>query len=316
MDIVNYINLITISYKVTQQYSNTISFNDRIKYICQNIILDDKKIILDVSGEGKFGINLVKGVIQYLNLNSKNLKIIVGVDPEDRLVDYDVEVSYLGLCNAGNFYKLLQEKNINWVTMPVNFYFVALAHRPTVERALLIKDLLDFFKEKSLVSFGFDGIVNNHIKKILLPHKVPISIEHSYEIKTLTVNDLHRPPSEKIFQALFNLVLETNDLSSDEVFITEKSFKPFAWHQIPIFMAPRGHVQKIRNLGFDLFDDILDNHSYSNADPQNYRLHLLSLLRKLVDTTNLVELRSKVYDRILYNNQLLANYVEHRSCFI
>jgi hypothetical protein len=46
------------------------------------------------------------------------------------------------------------------------------------------------------------------------------------------------------------------------IHITEKSFKPFYFYQIPIFLATHNHVKSLKEFyGFDLFDDIID-HSY------------------------------------------------------
>ena len=70
----------------------------------------------------------------------------------------------------------------------------------------------------------------------------------------------------------------------------------------------------MRSLGFDLFDDILDNHSYNESHPSNYRLKVMSLCKKLYNKypTNkeLQNLRNEIWDRLDANNNLLAKYVE------
>ena len=49
--------------------------------------------------------------------------------------------------------------------------------------------------------------------------------------------------------------------------MTEKSFKCFALHQIPIWLAPYRAVACYRDLGFDVFDDIVDHGYDLESDP-------------------------------------------------
>lgn len=49
------------------------------------------------------------------------------------------------------------------------------------------------------------------------------------------------------------------------MFITEKTLKPYAMHQLPVFNTVKGHVKNLRDMGIDVFDDIVD-HSYDNVD--------------------------------------------------
>jgi hypothetical protein len=49
------------------------------------------------------------------------------------------------------------------------------------------------------------------------------------------------------------------------MFITEKTLKPYAMHQLPVFNTVKGHVKNLRDMGIDVFDDVVD-HSYDNID--------------------------------------------------
>jgi hypothetical protein len=65
-----------------------------------------------------------------------------------------------------------------------------------------------------------------------------------------------------------NIVTETNFDKEDIILPSEKSYIPFYFSQIPIIMASRGHIKKMRELhGFDFFDDVV-NHDYDN-EPNN-----------------------------------------------
>jgi hypothetical protein len=86
----------------------------------------------------------------------------------------------------------------------------------------------------------------------------------------------------KIFGAMFNVVAETsfdysvcNGYLEDQYtpMLTEKSMKPFAWGQIPIFISPKNNLSFLRNFGFDLFDDIID-HSYNSEEDGHKRIKM------------------------------------------
>jgi len=73
--------------------------------------------------------------------------------------------------------------------------------------------------------------------------------------------------------AFANIVMETsydknfsyycmNNVTWNLPFTTEKTMKPFAWGQVPIFITPIKNDIWLRQAGFDLFDDIVDQ-SYS-----------------------------------------------------
>jgi hypothetical protein len=66
-----------------------------------------------------------------------------------------------------------------------------------------------------------------------------------------------------------NIVTETNFDKDDIIILSEKSFIPLYYSQIPIIMSSTNHIKKMRDLyGFDFFDDIV-NHDYdSEPDPK------------------------------------------------
>lgn len=57
------------------------------------------------------------------------------------------------------------------------------------------------------------------------------------------------------------------------VTFTEKSWKPFKTHQLPIILGLPNSIEKLRELGFDLFDDFID-HSYDQELNHRKRVEL------------------------------------------
>lgn len=59
------------------------------------------------------------------------------------------------------------------------------------------------------------------------------------------------------------------------VHISEKSYRPFFYYQFPIFVASPNHVQYLRELGFDVFDDLI-NHNYDYNLDDKERLDMVA----------------------------------------
>jgi hypothetical protein len=254
-----------------------------------------------------------------IRLNPEEVKIILNMKPKlIKFNNYEVEVNpTYGVCNFLNFYNKIKEKNIDWENIKLDYHILCLAHRPSTLRALYLKYILDYFKDKSLVSFGFNGGITPEIQKIVEPHKLPIHIDLFGEgLKTNLFqwdSNVHECPSPKIFNCLLNVTHETNEPGNGEVRITEKIFKIFAWHQLPIIIGTAGIIDEVRDLGFDMFDDILDNHNYNKSHPNVYHLKVISLLKKICTeyptADDVQNLRRELYPRLAYNNTLLSHYV-------
>ena len=92
--------------------------------------------------------------------------------------------------------------------------------------------------------------------------------------------------------------LQYNSNGWSRLFFTEKTSKCINSFQIPLWVAPQGFVQKMRDLKFDVFDDIV-NHSYDNIlDPEE---------RIKVTTREVQRLCTLELDNPLYNKRLLHN---------
>lgn len=76
---------------------------------------------------------------------------------------------------------------------------------------------------------------------------------------------------------------------SPEVHISEKSFRPFYFMQLPIYVATHEHVKYLKKeFGFDMFDDLID-HSYDSEPNDKKRMGLvLNEIKRLNDNKDLV----------------------------
>ena len=87
----------------------------------------------------------------------------------------------------------------------------------------------------------------------------------------------------KVLIIYINIITESNfENIEDVVHPTEKSFRPFFYYQIPIFVSSPNHVKYIREkYKFDMFDDLID-HSYDEVTNDKERFDLvMSEINKL-----------------------------------
>jgi len=123
----------------------------------------------------------------------------------------------------------------------------------------------------------------------------------------------------KITHAFFNFVNESSaDKNADNGFwtracMTEKTTKAFAAGQIPIILGPYGNLHCIRSIGFDLFDDIIDN-SYDSITNQYLRtIKAVEQLEKVCDKPIQYwqEWKQQNMERFEKNNFILKNLMKN-----
>lgn len=253
---------------------------------------------------------------------------------------YNVECHPSTCANLYGYYDDLIAKSIDFSNVSLTKHFIALARRPTKKRVLFVKELLDTFNDSVRASCGVvqtvhtrtilmkspkniigktdTNTISNPIPKVIepsfqelfAPYKYPLEIEEG----PVGERQQHLAFDNKFFSCMVNIVCETMENDTHPVNLSEKTFKAFAWHQIPIWHASPGTVNEVRKLGFDLFDDIID-HSYDNItdydERKNKVINELKLFKNKFKTLEeLTKLRQQILDRFTYNNRLLSTLVE------
>lgn len=71
-----------------------------------------------------------------------------------------------------------------------------------------------------------------------------------------------------------NLVTETS-IYDDTIFVSEKTWKPFMSGQFGLWLSNPGTVAFLRDIGFDMFDDIFNNHDYDKEVNLNQRIDMI-----------------------------------------
>ena len=98
--------------------------------------------------------------------------------------------------------------------------------------------------------------------------------------------------------------------------ISEKTLLAFVAQQIPIVIGHQGIVQHCRELGFDMFDDIID-HGYDSIEDEDQRMNSVVqqcvLLDQRFTLDRCVELKTMLAERLDNNYNLLKQIATHRD---
>jgi hypothetical protein len=112
-----------------------------------------------------------------------------------------------------------------------------------------------------------------------------------------------------------NIVTETHfELQNYKIHITEKSFKPFYFFQMPIFLAPYNHIKTMREeYDFYFFDDLID-HSYDNEIDDTNRFNMvIDEIKKLSCMREEIQnYYKKNIDKIIHNHNFIKTYSEKK----
>jgi hypothetical protein len=95
-------------------------------------------------------------------------------------------------------------------------------------------------------------------------------------------------------KSLFHLVAESG---VKENIISEKTYKIFYVKQIPIMCGAKNTVSHLRNLGFDMFDDIIDHNVYDGIDDFKRRIDAMHTVLDSVITLDHKQLLEKTKHR-------------------
>jgi hypothetical protein len=203
---------------------------------------------------------------------------------------------------------------INWDDLNRDRLFICLMRRRSRERSILAREIRSKFSPDDYY-LSYASMINYTAWDDDAQCQIPILLDG-----TTFGEEQHRATDLRFFSPLINLIVETSSQVDENtwrsLFVTEKTFKCFAWHQLPIWWALPGLVKNIRTFGFDMFDDLLDNHRYDDIqDPVSRMDAMLSTLSQLmqhikamgVDAVNM-----RLMPRFQYNYVRLKTMVKEK----
>jgi hypothetical protein len=112
-----------------------------------------------------------------------------------------------------------------------------------------------------------------------------------------------------------NIVTESHyNFIENDVHITEKSFIPFYYFQLPIFLSRPNHIKMMKEeYDFYFFDDLID-HSYDNEIDDVKRFHMV--VDEIKRLSSMKEKISTYYknniDKLIHNHNFIKTYSEKK----
>lgn len=203
-----------------------------------------------------------------------------------------INTKYLFSCASRNFNNYRPGKIFNYLKLKDKDYF---------NKILFTK----FQLETPFEMYYFNELVDPEL------YKYAKQIEREYYTWPMVSKDGPTSLTQSLWSfdlnvyrdSLFHIIAET---SVELPYISEKTYKIFNAGQIPIMSGPKGAIGHLRNLGFDVFDDIVD-HSYDNIDDWKTRiLTMHESLDKLI-TQDHEKIKFDTYQRRLYNQKRLTS---------
>jgi hypothetical protein len=139
--------------------------------------------------------------------------------------------------------------------------------------------------------------------KLLLKISLPIVIDYDVTEPTYIfneINDSYNHPLNFVTENVTGIV-DGDESEYGLITFTEKTLKPFLAHQIPMIYGLRGLNHILRELGFDLFDDLIQHNLYENIDDPHKRLLVMVDELERVLKTNLIDYRKTNSHRFVNN---------------
>jgi hypothetical protein len=296
--------------------------------------------------------SLITGLKTLNNVNIILLSEHESVDEEnfiklnDFLIRYNINGNKIHLINNNsllNFYKSKHNSEINVLStkfLPIfyskllnkhkiefstNREFLFMCHNKRMKSHRV--GVLAFLKKTNIIndvdwSFVFDSESSiDYDLSSTLKEEIGVilkngSVKSKYEIDhVFKFGDPGDYICEDTFSnAYLNITTETNFITED-VHITEKSFKPFFFYQIPIFLSSAFHVKKLKEIyGFDLFEDVV-NHNYDNETNFKKRFSLVcdEINRIYNNRDEIKKFIINNKERFLKNNEIVSNIINDKT---
>jgi hypothetical protein len=293
-----FVYCINLTDLLQNETSSLLWITDDIKYYMKLEKNASKKfiILIDANNEAptyrdnlKFQIDFI---IKHCNLNLEDVIIVSGAYHQ---FNEPIKYSFC-FCTMKKFDIF---ENTTHDSEP-KYHFVSLARIARHHRILATIDII----ERGLEKYGNLSLGSNHdlitaqndfLKSKIFKkykNKFPMYIDDEIlDASSKLKRNMYKASNEKISHAFINFVMESayenkknnfNVIESWSVpLISEKSAKPFAWGQVPIFLNCANSLHKLRELGFDLFDDIIDHGYDSESNPMTRIKLVVDQLEKI-----------------------------------
>jgi hypothetical protein len=245
-------------------------YNDHEKDTADQLLkITDKFVIL--SGNGKYFLNPTKHICyfpytfleQKLKFSTCNTAIPASATPR--------RYSIASLGGKSRYHRIED--------------YVKLREKPYFDKLLVAMNNnfdLEECKLETQIEFWNDDIIKK-FQSLLLTGELNQGPYQDHSIQHPAYTDSY-----------INYVTETS-IRTREIYQSEKTFKPFMSGQFGIWLSNPGHVEFLRAIGLDVFDDVFDGHAYDRESNLNQRI---DQIHHLIDRIMTVDLQQIFHDTV------------------
>jgi hypothetical protein len=274
-----------------------------------------KKLLVDFRAEGQCD-KTVAALAQYLKtLPFADVMLVFNTVVNTESLPYRAASNPTHLANFAGWFDRLDASG---TVSDIDTKFLCLMRRPSPSRARLARGLIDI--QSMRLSFGSMSPASmlGDYYNMIPERELPILLDGIVHRET----GLEHDQTNVIFKrCLFNIVAESSSQTDPGVwrsqFISEKTFKAFGLRQIPIWFAVPGLVHNVRQLGFAMFDDLVD-HNYDQIQDEHRRLEVVLDQVHRLDQLNLEQcqqIKQSVTDRLNHNYNLLHQFAQQSDAW-
>ncbi len=274
-------------------------------------IIDNNSMLDELKNKLNTNINVFKinHLIQFFSNNPNH--------PNINNIKFDKKFIFLCQNRAPHYHRILlltYLKNLNLLENDITNWSLIIHHSDYLRYTRQSSNVLSLTHFKNYLDLNDKQLVNDYTFMCnttkLCYYDENINWENTindfnhYDITNTIQDDLNYQ------NGYINIISESHyHFRESDVHITEKSFKPFYFFQLPIFVASWKHVKMMRQ-EYDLyfFDDLID-HSYDNEKDDAKRFHMI--VNEIKRLSNMREEISEYYknnmDKIIHNHNFVKN---------
>lgn len=274
-------------------------------------IIDNNSLLYKLKDRFNTKINLFK--IDYLiHFFSKKYN-------SPSLIDIETDKKFIFLCHnrQPHYHRILllaHLKNLNLLDGDITNWSLTLEHSEYMKYTQQASNVISIAPFKNYLDLNNKSLINDfsfmcNTKKLCF-YNEDISWENTLDTYQ-SLNQIDTFKSELNFKnSYINIVTESHyHFRENDVHITEKSFKPFYFFQLPIFVASWQHIKTMREeYDFDFFDDLID-HSYDDEKDDAKRFHMIvNEIKRLSTMRDEISTYYKMnMDKLIHNHTFLTN---------
>jgi uncharacterized protein (UPF0248 family) len=274
-------------------------------------IIDNNSMLTKLKERFNTKINVFK--INYLiHFFSKNPN-----PPNINNIELDKKFIFLCQNRQPHYHRILflaYLKRLNLLDNDITNWSLTMEHSEYMRYTQQSSNVVSLAHFKNYLDLNDKDLINDY--KFICNTKQLCHYEENIDWSDTTNTYNYSDPTETFkgelnFQnSYINIVTESHYHHREcDVHITEKSFKPFYFFQLPLFVASWQHIKMMRE-EYDLhfFDDLID-HSYDDEKDDAKRFHMI--LNEVQRLSNMREEISTYYksnmDKIIHNHNFIKN---------